>query len=76
DKVTELLKQANTEVDDAKRLPLYQEVQKLLADDAALLPLYQRLNIVAFNARLRGVKANPSLVGTFWNTEEWSLEPE
>lgn len=74
DKVTELLKQANTEVDDARRIPLYQEVQKLMADDAVLLPLYQRLNIVAFNARLKGVKANPSRVGTFWNTEEWSLE--
>lgn len=74
DKVTELLKQANTEVDDAKRIPLYQEVQKLMADDAALLPLYQRLNIVAFNTKLKGVKANPSQVGTFWNTEEWYLE--
>lgn len=74
DKVTELLKQANTEVDDAKRLPLYQEAQQIMADEAALLPLYQHLYVVAFNAKLKGVKANPSQVGTFWNTEEWSLE--
>jgi peptide/nickel transport system substrate-binding protein len=74
DKVTELLKQANRELDDARRILLYQEVQRLMADDAVLLPLYQWLNIVAFDARLQAVKANPSQVGTFWNTAEWSLE--
>ena len=74
DELTKLLHDANTQTDEAKRFDMFREAQEILADDAIILPLYQRLNIVAYNASLRGVKANPSMIGTFWNTEEWMLE--
>ena len=74
DQVTTLLHDANKQADEAKRFEMYKEVQRLMAEDAIILPLYQRLNVVAYNSALKGVKANPSQIGTFWNTEEWTIE--
>ena len=54
-KVDELLQQGRTEIDQAKRVEIYHELQQLLYDDCALAWLYYPKGILAVNKRVKGL---------------------
>ncbi|MFN7975713.1 MAG: peptide ABC transporter substrate-binding protein [Acidobacteriota bacterium] len=75
DRATELLKQGRGVVDRDKRVPLYREIQKIIADDMPMVPLLYWVNIDPVTDRLRNFKPNPTRQGNTWNAWEWELGP-
>jgi peptide/nickel transport system substrate-binding protein len=53
--VVRLATQAETEIDDAKRVALYQRLNRLIAEVGPYVPLYQPVAPYAFRSDLRGV---------------------
>lgn len=53
--VDELLAQGRAEIDHAKRVEIYHEIQQILYDDCALLWLYYPMGILAVNKRVKGL---------------------
>lgn len=54
-KLDALFKQGREETDAAKRLPIYQEVQKILMEEAVMLPIRQNIDLVMTSKKLTGV---------------------
>jgi len=73
EEATELMRQANQEIDPDRRVELFQEADSLLAELVPAIPLYQTPTITAYNTRVVGVETNPSSVGPTWNTQDWYL---
>ena len=71
-KVDELYKQANVELDPAKRVTLLNELDQTMAGDFVSLPLYQWNDMVAQSTAI-----TPTLTyvgtggGAVWNANEW-----
>lgn len=59
-KVHELLIAGQTELDQAKRLELYHEAQRLIFDDAPVVPLVTAKFRVAQSDKVRGYKLHPT----------------
>ncbi|MFN2200258.1 MAG: ABC transporter substrate-binding protein [Caldilineaceae bacterium] len=55
--VDALLEQGARELDDAKRIPLYVEAQKLILEDAPWQPIYNPIDAMAINKRIQGAEA-------------------
>lgn len=56
--VDKLLDQGRTTLDPAKRKPIYDQVQKMIAEDAISIPLYAPQMIVAGNTWVKGFKSH------------------
>lgn len=54
--VDKLLLQGATELDEKKRVILYQQAQKVILQDAPWQPLYVPLDVLAFSKRLKGIQ--------------------
>jgi peptide/nickel transport system substrate-binding protein len=54
--VDELLEQADHELDDEKRLELYQNAQEIILKDAAIQPLYNPVSIIAIRDQVQGAQ--------------------
>lgn len=54
-KLDALFKQGREEGDAAKRVAIYQELQKLLMDEAVMLPIRQNVDLVMTSKKLTGV---------------------
>jgi peptide/nickel transport system substrate-binding protein len=74
-RLDQLLDQGLHELDDAKRKPIYDEVQELLATQVPMTPIVWRADIDAMTVRLQNFKPNPTQNGDTWNVWEWSLTP-
>ncbi|MBS7588513.1 ABC transporter substrate-binding protein [Ancylobacter defluvii] len=61
----EIFDKASREGDEAKRVALYREVQKILVEDAPHWWLWDRYYPIAFNARLEGLLDDPTGYGAF-----------
>ena len=55
--VDALLEQGARELEDAKRIPLYVEAQKLILADAPWQPIYNPIDAMAINKRIQGAEA-------------------
>jgi ABC-type transport system substrate-binding protein len=70
-KVDKLIAAGNGELDPAKRAADFQQADALLAAGLPVLPLYQRPAPLIYKSNLLGVVNNPTLIGPFWNVEDW-----
>jgi len=66
------LTQGRYTVDLAKRIPYYQDLQKIvIAQQVYTLPLYIRPNITTQNTAIQNFVPSPSSVGNEWNIADW-----
>jgi peptide/nickel transport system substrate-binding protein len=56
--VDRLLEQARATMDDAARLELYRNAQRLIVDDAPMVFLFHEIRVSAHNARVLGLQLN------------------
>jgi peptide/nickel transport system substrate-binding protein len=69
DKVDEILRQARTTLDQAKRTELYTQAQKMLVDDAFWIPVDHETQIVIMKNKLKNFKLHPT--GDFRFKDVW-----
>ncbi|MEI7548376.1 MAG: ABC transporter substrate-binding protein, partial [Actinomycetota bacterium] len=72
DKIKPLYDKANSEFDDAKRVALMQQIDKLVNDDVMSIPLFQLPDMPAWSSTLTGPVYNGS-IGLTWNANTWSM---
>jgi peptide/nickel transport system substrate-binding protein len=73
-RVTDLLKQADRELDARRRADLYNQADDVLArEGVSSVPLFQRPQPLAYAGTLVGLKVNPTADSFTWNVEEWAL---
>jgi peptide/nickel transport system substrate-binding protein len=66
---------AEKELDDAKLQQLIRQGNEALAEEVPLIPLYPRVQIVVYDqAKVTGPIQNNSVLGGFYNLNEWSLK--
>ena len=53
-RVDDLFDQGEAEVDQAKRVQIYNEIQQIMADDVPALWLWDRLSVLAYRNRVKG----------------------
>jgi peptide/nickel transport system substrate-binding protein len=68
----QLIVQSGTELDDAKRLALLEQADRLLWDDLPIVPLYQSPELLAVRDAFVNVEPNTTGLGAFWNAERWA----
>ena len=69
----QLILQAGGELDDAKRLGLLEQADRVLWDDLPIVPLYQSPLLLAVRDTFANVEPNTSGPGgPFWNAERWT----
>jgi len=71
--VEALFEQGAHELDQAKRKPIYDEIQRILAEDQPYIFLYANKAYEGVNNRLGGIV--PSPLGLDWNLEQWYVRP-
>ena len=62
---------ADSELDDAKRADLYNQLDQIIWDDMVTIPLTQWTELYASAGGVSGVSPN-SFAGVTWNAETWS----
>ncbi|MDB5076766.1 MAG: extracellular solute-binding protein family 5 [Chloroflexi bacterium] len=72
-KVDQLTNLAINTPDEAKRVSLYRQVQRLLVHDQPDVFLYWTSHLTLAVSNLHGYRANPFLPGVTWNVAQWSL---
>jgi peptide/nickel transport system substrate-binding protein len=66
-KIDELLLAGRLEVNIAKRMEIYKQIQQILSDDAVWIPLYSIANLFGLRADLKGFDPHP-LANDIFNT--------
>jgi len=75
-KVTDLIKEADRELDPRKRAGLYNQADDVMArEGVSSIPLFQRPAPLAYSSSLVGLKVNATADSFTWNVEEWALRP-
>jgi peptide/nickel transport system substrate-binding protein len=69
DEVDELLRTARTVTDQAERVPLYEEAQRLIMADLPVLPVDHETQIVVHDSAIQGFVPHPTGVFRFENVE-------
>ena len=59
-RIDALIDQARRETDPALRLPLYAEVQQIIAEDLPYINLWYLDNVLVHTNRVRGIRLNPA----------------
>jgi peptide/nickel transport system substrate-binding protein len=72
-KASALLKKAQFTADDATRNKMLQQAEVFLADEVFSLPLFSRPAYLLNSNRVKGPVKNPTLQGSTWNAELWSV---
>ncbi len=73
--VTDLLQRADLEVDERRRVELYQQADEVLATQVvSSVPLYQKPQALAHKDRLVGLRNNTTADGPTWNVEDWAIK--
>ena len=68
----EKLAASDGELDEAKRIAISKDIDKLLAADATSIPLDPLPNIMLWSKKVTGPTEN-SVMGPFWNLNTWTL---
>ena len=66
--------QALSELDEAARTKLGNQLDTILWDDMVTLPLYQKPTFLAVTSNAVGIKDNSTNEGPFWNSQEWGVK--
>ncbi|HYM68719.1 MAG TPA: peptide ABC transporter substrate-binding protein [bacterium] len=69
--VTDVINQAEQEIDPAKAKPLFWKAQEMLGQDVPTIPVYYMVSATATSSKLAGLTGNPSNAGDGWNIEQW-----
>ena len=67
------MKDADKELEVAKRKPLMLKAQQMLMDDMLSLPLYTNVSPIVATTKLGNFKPSGTNLGPFWNVYEWYL---
>jgi peptide/nickel transport system substrate-binding protein len=59
-RVDELLRAGRTTIDDARRVPLYREAQRLVAEDAPWIFVDHGKQVIVHRTRVQGFKLHPN----------------
>lgn len=70
-KIVGLTDKADSELDEAVRAALYNELDQMLWDDMVTIPLVQWTELYAHSSKVTGVAPN-SFAGVTWNAERWT----
>jgi len=79
DEFEKLVRLADTEVDEEKRVKIVHKLQEILADELPLIPVYVRYWMQAYRAEVSGVVEMPGGALNFWtliNANFKGLKPE
>jgi peptide/nickel transport system substrate-binding protein len=71
-KASDMLKKAQFTPDPAKRAPLLNAAEKLMAQDVMSIPMYVRPGFLINATSVKGPIANPTQQGSTWNAETWT----
>jgi len=71
EKIVDLTNQADSELDEAKRADLYNQLDQMIWDDMVTIPLTQWTELYANAGTVSGVAPN-SFAGVTWNAETWT----
>jgi len=72
--LTELIRRADSELDEIRRAELYNQADEILARDViSSVPLYQRPQPLAHKDTLTGLRSNPTLDSLTWNLGDWAF---
>lgn len=72
-RIDELTARADGSIDQAERVPLYAEVQKIWTEILGTLPLYARSNVTAVKRSLQNFRPTPTNTPPTWNAQDWWL---
>jgi peptide/nickel transport system substrate-binding protein len=72
-KVTDLLKQADQELNDKKRVQLVNQADALMANDIPTIPLYQKPTFLVTHSYVKGMNDNPTNASPSYNIQDWWL---
>jgi peptide/nickel transport system substrate-binding protein len=70
-RVTRWLEASSSELNEKKRMALFNRAAQQMAVDIPLIPLYAKPSFLVHRTRVRGVNDNPSTSGPAWNSESW-----
>ncbi len=73
-KVDALFTQAGAELDDAKKVDLYNQADEAMWLDMVTIPLYQKPTFIAYSDKYGNIGENASSEGPFWNAGTWGLK--
>lgn len=68
DEVSALIEKARTELDWAKREPMYKQLQEMVMEDPVWIPLFVKKSVIAMNKNLEGVELEPIDTYRFHNS--------
>lgn len=71
-----LMKEANTTVDEAKRIDLYQRAARIENEEVPYIWLFRSDTIWAYNTRIEGFVASGSPFSQFVSIQDWTIAPE
>jgi peptide/nickel transport system substrate-binding protein len=72
-KASALLKKAQYTADEAARNRMLAQAETILADEVFSIPLFSRPAYLLNSTRVSGPIKNPTLQGSTWNSETWSV---
>ena len=72
-KVTKLLEQVESTIDEAKRDKLVLAVDEAISRDVPTLPIFAAPGFAIHRTTVKGVLRNPTQATVFWNAGAWSL---
>ncbi len=73
DNLDKVMQASDKDLDFAKRKPLMDQAQAILADDAYTLPLYAQVTPMYVSNNMVNFKGSGTNLGSFWNVFEWNL---
>jgi peptide/nickel transport system substrate-binding protein len=73
--VTDVINQAEQEIDTQKAKALFWKAQEMLGQDVPSIPIYYMVSATATSSRLVGLTGNPSNAGDGWNIDQWRYSP-
>ena len=69
----ELLNESENTLDQARRVELYYEQQKIWAEAVPVITLYARANVTAAKRTIANFKPTPTNTPPTWNIYEWDV---
>jgi peptide/nickel transport system substrate-binding protein len=73
-KLTAILNQVPSTLDESARNKLLNEAEsKYISAEIPSIPMYARPAFIIFNKKIKGPVLNPTLEGSTWNVNNWSL---
>jgi peptide/nickel transport system substrate-binding protein len=73
-KVSKLLDQTATTLDEATRTKLLNQAEAIMAKDIPSIPMFVRPVFTIANKRVKGVTTPTTNEGTMWNANTWSIQ--